>query len=98
MFAFMMYFVEHKIQPDVFGSIPETLWWACVTVTTLGYGDVVPITYLGKGVAVIAAFTGVMMIGVPAGIIAAAIVEEWEALKETGRACPQRLEDLGFGE
>lgn len=82
LFAILMYVVEHNIQPDAFPNIPAAMWWAAVTLTTVGYGDVTPITYLGKFIATVASFTGVAMLGVPAGVIAAGLVEEWDKLKE----------------
>ena len=54
LFASLLYAIEHKIQPDKFGTIPQAMWWAIVTLGTVGYGDVVPVTPLGKMVAVFA--------------------------------------------
>ena len=51
LFASLLYAIEHKIQPDKFGTIPQAMWWAIVTLGTVGYGDVVPVTPLGKMVA-----------------------------------------------
>ena len=64
------YMVENPIQPEAFGNIPQAMWWAVVTVTTVGYGDVVPVTPLGKLFGSILGFIGVGMVALPAGILA----------------------------
>jgi voltage-gated potassium channel len=66
----LMYYVEGEAQPGVFTSIPETMWWGVATLTTVGYGDVVPITGLGKLLAAFIAILGVGSFALPAGIIA----------------------------
>jgi voltage-gated potassium channel len=70
--AGLMYVIEHDAQPDKFGSIPDAMWWAAATVTTVGYGDVVPITPLGRAVGVVTMITGLVMLALPAGIVASA--------------------------
>lgn len=69
----LLFVVEGPVQPDKFGSIPRSLWWAAVTLTTIGYGDAYPITPIGKGLAVATALVGVGLVAAPAGILAAAI-------------------------
>lgn len=71
----MLYWAEADVQPQKFGSIPRALWWAVVTLTTIGYGDAYPITPLGKAMAAIIAITGVMLIALPTGIFAASFTE-----------------------
>lgn len=66
----VMYYIEHPAQPDVFSSIPATLWWGVVTLTTVGYGDVVPVTALGQLVGAIVAVLGIGMFAIPAALIA----------------------------
>ncbi|KAA1248022.1 ion transporter [Aquimarina sp. RZ0] len=66
----LMYFVENEAQPDAFSSIPATMWWGVATLTTVGYGDVYPITGLGKFMAGIMAILGVGLFALPAGILA----------------------------
>lgn len=74
--ASAMHLAEHAAQPDKFGSIPETMWWAAITLTTVGYGDVYPITPLGKVVATVTAMFGLVMLALPGGIIATAFARE----------------------
>lgn len=64
--------VEGDVQPDKFGSVPRALWWAVATLTTIGYGDVYPVTPLGKLFAGIVAIAGIGLISLPTGILAAA--------------------------
>jgi voltage-gated potassium channel len=74
--AAIMHLVEGQAQPDKFGTIPEAMWWAIVTLGTIGYGDVVPITNLGKIVASFTIFAGLIMIALPVGIVATAFSEQ----------------------
>ena len=67
-----MYFVEGEIQPEAFGSIPRAMWWAVATLTTVGYGDIYPVTPLGKVFASFIALIGIAAVALPAGIFAAA--------------------------
>lgn len=68
--ASMTYLVEHEAQPEAFANIPQAMWWAIVTVTTVGYGDVVPITAAGKLLGAVLGLVGVGMVALPAGILA----------------------------
>lgn len=70
--ATLLYIVEGEAQPEGFGSIPRAMWWAVATLTTVGYGDVVPVTALGKVCAGLTAITGISVIAMPTGILAAA--------------------------
>ncbi len=74
--ATLMYLAERHVQPDRLGTIPDALWWAIVTLGTVGYGDVVPLTGLGRLVATITIFLGLIMIALPVGIIATAFSEQ----------------------
>ena len=74
--AALMHLAEGKVQPDKLGTIPDALWWAIVTVGTIGYGDVVPITALGKLIATGTIFLGLIMMALPVGIIATAFAEQ----------------------
>jgi voltage-gated potassium channel len=73
--AATMHMVEAAAQPDKFGSIPESMWWAIITLTTVGYGDAVPITPMGKVVAGITALGGLVMLALPVGIIATSFAD-----------------------
>jgi len=74
--AALMHLAEGKVQPDQLGTIPEALWWAIVTLGTIGYGDVVPVTTLGKLIATGTIFLGLITIALPVGIIATAFAEQ----------------------
>lgn len=67
----LIYVAENEVQPDVFSSIPETMWWSIVTLTTVGYGDVSPVTAVGKLIGATTAMMGVCSIALLTGIIGA---------------------------
>ena len=71
-----LYFVEREAQPEAFGSIPAALWWATVTLTTVGYGDAYPVTLLGRALGMLIMLTGVGMAALPAGILASGYTRE----------------------
>jgi voltage-gated potassium channel len=70
-----MYYIENDAQPKQFPSIPATMWWAIMTLTTVGYGDVYPITPLGKLFAAVIATCGIAVFAMPMAIVTAAILE-----------------------
>jgi len=70
--AVSMFYIEGSVQPETFGSIPRALWWSVATLTTVGYGDVYPITPIGKILASLIALIGIAAVAMPAGILAAA--------------------------
>jgi voltage-gated potassium channel len=72
-FAFI---AEHEAQPEVFGSVPDAMWWAIVTMTTVGYGDMVPVTAFGKVVGGFIAVIGLGMVALPAGLLASGFSEQ----------------------
>jgi voltage-gated potassium channel len=74
--AALMHLIEGTVQPDKFGTIPDALWWAIVTLGTIGYGDAVPITPLGRILAGFTIFSGILMIALPVGIVATAFANE----------------------
>jgi voltage-gated potassium channel len=75
-FASLLYAIERDVQPDKLGTIPQAMWWAIVTLGTVGYGDVVPVTALGKFISVFTIISGFAMIALPVAIISTAFAEE----------------------
>jgi voltage-gated potassium channel len=88
----VMYYIENPAQPQKFSSIPSTMWWGVVTLSTVGYGDMYPVTPLGKLVGSLVAISGIALFALPAGIIAAGLVESlhhregWDQEKNGGTA------------
>lgn len=72
----MMYYVENAAQPEAFSSIPETMWWGIATLTTVGYGDVYPITGFGRLLGGIIAIIGIGLFALPTGILASGFSDE----------------------
>ena len=68
-----IYHFEHEAQPDTFGSIPESLWWAVATLTTVGYGDAYPVTAGGRVFTAVILLCGMGIVAVPAGLVATAL-------------------------
>ena len=84
-----MYFAENAAQPEAFSSIPASLWWGVVTLTTVGYGDVYPVTFAGRVLGAVVAVLGVGLFALPAGILAGAFAEELQKRRDGTRArCP----------
>jgi len=71
-----IYLLEHKLQPEAFGSIPAAMWWAVATLTTVGYGDVTPITPMGKVFGALITIVGIGMVALPAGILASGFSDQ----------------------
>lgn len=72
--ACLMHFAEHDLQAEQFGTIPQALWWSIITITTVGYGDVTPISAWGKVIGAITALSGVFTVALLTGIVASAFV------------------------
>ncbi len=83
--SFLMYNVEHEAQPEQFPNVFACIWWAVVTLTTVGYGDVYPITVLGKLVGGLIAFLGIGLVALPTGIISAGFLERISKDKEAAK-------------
>ncbi|MCX6698206.1 MAG: ion transporter [Methanoregula sp.] len=88
-----LYAIEREAQPNEFGSIPDAMWWAVVTLATVGYGDVYPITALGKFIAAFVALAAIGLFALPAGILATGFIESINRRKlcngNNTAVCPQ---------
>ena len=76
-----MYSLEHEAQPEVFSNAFSGIWWAASTLLTIGYGDIYPVTILGKMLGIIISFLGVGMVAIPTGIISAGFVDLYSTIK-----------------
>ena len=90
----LVYFAEHEAQPEAFASIPAAMWWGVATLTTVGYGDVYPVTPLGKAIASVIAILGIGMFALPTGILGAAFVGELSGRKASPMRCPHCGRDI----
>ncbi|MDQ6960468.1 MAG: ion transporter [Mariprofundaceae bacterium] len=86
-----MYVAERGVQPEAFGNIPKAMWWATVTLTTVGYGDVVPITTVGRFFSGIIVILGIGIAALPAGIIAAGFTQELQRRREAFRLVAHKV-------
>ncbi|WP_462170083.1 ion transporter [Pseudoalteromonas xiamenensis] len=77
-----IYLLEHDVQPDKFGSIPAAMWWALVTLTTVGYGDVVPITHVGKLFGGVITVLSMGMVAIPTGLLASSFADQLRKRRE----------------
>jgi voltage-gated potassium channel len=84
----LIYLAEREAQPEAFGSIPSAMWWAVVTLTTVGYGDIYPKTVLGKMIASAISILGIGMLALPAGILASGFAERIAHKPRQARVCP----------
>lgn len=83
----LIYFAEHAVQPEAFSSIPAAMWWAISTLTTVGYGDVYPVTSVGRIIASGAAILGIGLFALPTAILGSGFLEELQRQKQP-RLCP----------
>jgi voltage-gated potassium channel len=83
----IMYYFENEVQPEKFASIGHSFWWAVATLTTVGYGDVFPITAMGKIMSGIIALIGIGFIALPTGIISSAFIERIQEQKKEKNIC-----------
>lgn len=77
-----MYYAEHEAQPEKFDSIPNAMYWGVITLATVGYGDIYPVTPLGKIFSAVIALAGVAMFALPAGIIGSSFIEERQKMRD----------------
>ena len=85
--ASLVYFAEHASQPELFPNIPASMWWSVVTLTSVGYGDVYPITAMGKLLGGVISVLGLGLVALPTGILASGFAEEVQRSR-SNRTCP----------
>ncbi len=90
----IIYFLENEKQPDVFSSIPAAMWWGVATMTTVGYGDIYPMTAIGKMFGGFVAILGLGTFSLPAGIIAYGFIEEIQKKRYRPTLCPHCQKDV----
>ncbi len=90
----LMYFIENAAQPSAFSSIPAAMWWSVATLTTVGYGDIYPVTPMGKFLGALIAILGIGMIALPAGILTTGFAKEIQKKHEKKAICPHCGKDL----
>lgn len=93
----MMFFAEHQAQPEEFASIPRAMWWSIITLTTVGYGDVFPVTAAGRLLAGIIAIVGIGLFALPAGILGSGYMEELAKVAKEPVRCPHCGEVIDEG-
>lgn len=89
--SLLMYTVEHEAQPEVFANAFSGLWWAVATLTTVGYGDIYPVTVLGRILGAVIALSGVAAVAIPSGIITTGLIESLKVSHENDKTticCP----------
>jgi voltage-gated potassium channel len=91
-----MYYFEREVQPEAFSSIPAAMWWAFVTLTTVGYGDVTPVTAGGKIFGALITVIGVGMVALPTGILASGYSQQLELRQANYRRKADEALDDGF--
>jgi voltage-gated potassium channel len=83
----LMFYAENEAQPEVFSSIPASMWWAIVTLTTVGYGDTYPVTSIGRVLAAVTAILGIAMLALPTAILTSGFMERLRK-PVSGERCP----------
>ena len=92
--ASALYVVERDVQPEAFGSIPQAMWWAMAALTTVGYGDAIPMTTLGKILGSVVTILGIGMVALPSGILAASFSDQLRSSRRSLEASvTEALED-----
>ena len=90
----LLYYVESPVQPEKYSSIPASMWWGVVTLTTVGYGDIYPITPLGKLFGALISLIGIGFFAIPAGMLSAGFIEEHRRTRAEKKCCPRCGETL----
>lgn len=88
----IMFNIENAAQPEKFASIFDSMWWATATLTTVGYGDIYPITVLGRILAAVIALLGIGIVAIPTGIIASGFMERFHKKNFTCPHCGKEIE------
>lgn len=91
--SFIMFYAEHDTQPQAFPNVLGCFWWAIVTMTTIGYGDVFPVTYMGKIVGSTMALLGIGLVAMPTGIISAGFLEKINERQEKEKQKKEKPEE-----
>jgi len=86
--SFLMYYIEGNAQPDKFSNILDCFWWAVATLTTVGYGDVYPVTGFGKFISGLIAILGIGLVALPTGIISSGFIAKIGKRKNEVKKCP----------
>jgi voltage-gated potassium channel len=91
--AILMYHAEHPVQPDVIPDIRSAFWWAVATLTTVGYGDIYPITWTGRFIAGLMALVGIGLVALPTGLISVGFLEKIRNRRKP-KLCPHCGKEL----
>ncbi len=86
--ASFMYYAEHDVQPQAFPDIPSAMWWAVATLTTVGYGDVYPVSPLGRLLGAVVAILGIGLFALPTAILGSGFLDEIQKKRKSDRVCP----------
>jgi len=92
--SFLMYYIEGETQPENFPNILASFWWAIATLTTVGYGDIVPVTGMGRFIGGIIAVLGIGIVALPTGLLSAGFKERIVRKRKLPRKCPHCHKDL----
>ncbi|MXY44500.1 MAG: ion transporter [Dehalococcoidia bacterium] len=90
----LMYFAETEAQPDKFANIPQSMWWSIITLTTVGYGDAVPVTVTGRFLAGVIAILGIGLFALPAGILGSGFMDEMNRRRQGPTLCPHCQKEI----
>ena len=96
--SLLMYSAEHDAQPNVFRNAFSGLWWAVATLTTVGYGDIYPITALGRLIGAFIAFSGIAAVAIPTGIISSGLMERLSCDKDADKHAKQESVEVEYDE
>lgn len=92
--SFLMHHFEGVVQPDKFSNVLDSFWWAIATLTTIGYGDVYPVTAIGKIMSGVIAIVGIGLVALPTGIISAGFINKVEKKKNANTVCPHCKKEI----